>query len=210
MTLEEVRGKKVLEVGSCDVNGSVRAVIEMLQPAEYIGIDIERGPGVDRVCRAEDLEKVFGNNVFDVVISTCVLEHVRYWKQALLNMKRVCKPGGIIIMIVPHTWAYHGHPSDYWRYSLEDIKHIFSDFDIMQLDEDSGMKRLVYVKAKKPDDFQEQRIEDYQLYSVITGRRERELVPHDFKKLRYRLLVLKSNLVIFLLKVGGKIFSRPN
>ena len=43
-TVEEFRGKKVLEIGSRYVNGSVRPFVErFLMPASYVGIDIEQG-----------------------------------------------------------------------------------------------------------------------------------------------------------------------
>jgi SAM-dependent methyltransferase len=210
LLLDNVQGKKVLEVGSCDVNGSIRSVVEILKPEEYIGIDIASGPGVDIICRAEDLVKQFGENSFDFIISTCVLEHVRHWKTAIKNMKKVCKKDGLIIIVVPYKWAFHGHPSDYWRYSKEDVENIFSDFKILQINEDKGMKKLVYVKAQKPNDYKEYDISDYKLYSVVTGNKVTGLTEHDFKQLRFKLLVFKSKLVVFLLDIGRKIFSRPN
>lgn len=75
ITIDEVKNKKVVEVGSFNVNGSLRAVIEMLDTAEYIGTDIVEGPGVDEVCPAQDLVKKFGDNSFGIVVSTCVLKN---------------------------------------------------------------------------------------------------------------------------------------
>ena len=60
LTREEVRGKRVIDVGSYDENGSVRYVFEFLDPAEYVGIDIVEGPGVDMICSAEHLVERFG------------------------------------------------------------------------------------------------------------------------------------------------------
>lgn len=40
LTLAQVRGKFVLEVGSLSVNGSVRQFVETLEPGKYIGVDI--------------------------------------------------------------------------------------------------------------------------------------------------------------------------
>ena len=60
LNLEEIKGKKIIEVGAYDVNGSLRPIIESwAEPAEYIGVDIVRGPGVDVVCMAERMINVF-------------------------------------------------------------------------------------------------------------------------------------------------------
>ena len=52
---EDVRGKRVVEAGAYDYNGSARSYLESLGPASYTGTDAQDGPGVDLVCPAEDL-----------------------------------------------------------------------------------------------------------------------------------------------------------
>ena len=37
---EEIKGKRVIEVGSLDVNGSLQKVIKSWKPAKFIGVDI--------------------------------------------------------------------------------------------------------------------------------------------------------------------------
>ncbi len=93
--IEHFSRKRVLEVGSAYVNGSVRPLIERFcSPAEYIGADIQPARGVDVVLPAERLMDHFGPESFDVVISTEMLEHVRDWRKVIINMKDVLKPGG--------------------------------------------------------------------------------------------------------------------
>jgi hypothetical protein len=48
----DIEGKRVLELGSYIVNGSLRDIILKFGPKEYIGVDIVPGPGVDVVCGA--------------------------------------------------------------------------------------------------------------------------------------------------------------
>jgi len=94
---EEFENKRILEVGSRYVNGSVRPLIEkFFNPKEYIGVDIEKGKFVDVVCDAENLVDYFGRETFDVVISTELLEHVKDWRKVINNMKEVLKPNGYI------------------------------------------------------------------------------------------------------------------
>src|ERR1043165_8630284 len=94
----DVEGKRVLEVGSLDVNGSVRGDVMALRPAEYVGVDLRPGPGVDLICDAGDLVARFGDDAFDVVISTELLEHARDWRRIVSNIKRVTRPGGLMIV----------------------------------------------------------------------------------------------------------------
>ena len=94
---EEFNNKRVLEVGSKYVNGSVGPLIERFcEPREYIGIDIEPRKYVDLILPAEKLLDHFGAESFDVVISTELLEHVRNWRIVINNMKGVLKRGGYI------------------------------------------------------------------------------------------------------------------
>ena len=134
---EDIQGKRVIEAGSCDINGSLRALVKSYHPCEYIGIDIERGPGVDIVCRAEDILDRFGKESFDVVISTELMEHVLDWRKVIHNFKNICKAGGTILITTrSRGHPYHGHPYDFWRYEIEDMKYIFSDCITEKLEKD--------------------------------------------------------------------------
>ena len=206
LTKQEVKGKKVIEVGSYDVNGSLRYLTELLEPAEYIGVDIVEGPGVDLICPGEKLVEKFGKDSFDVVLSTCVLEHVRDWKGYISNLKNVCKPNGIILVIAPSVWVFHEFPYDFWRYKKSDIENIFSDCDILILDEDPMPPSLVYAKIKKPEKFTEKNLSDYQLYSVICNKKKSEIEDKNFKSFYFRYLFIKSKIKNFLIKVGRRIF----
>ena len=195
LTREELNGKRILEVGSYNVNGSLRYVIGLADIADYTGADIVEGPGVDIVCPAEKLVDKFGKDKFDIVVSTCVLEHIIDWKTAVSNIKNVCKPGGMIMIILPSKWPFHEHPNDFWRYQLEDVRNIFSDCEILHMDEDAGSrKRMVYAKIIKPKKFIENDLAEYSLYSMVTNRRLRELREKDFRNLRYRKFVLSGKM----------------
>ncbi len=204
---EEVEGKRVLEVGSCDVNGSLRYIVELLEPAEYVGVDMSEGRGVDIVCPAENLVEFFGKESFDVIISTCTLEHIRNWKTAVSNIKNACRRNGLILLVVPSKFPFHEFPYDYWRYEKEDISNIFSDHRILSLEEDTAKMSNIYAKLQKPDSFSEKTLLDYELHSVVVNKRIIELRDHDFDSLYFRTLLLKHRARIFVAKVGRMLFG---
>jgi SAM-dependent methyltransferase len=185
---EEFAGRRVLEVGSKFVNGSVRPLIEKFcKPREYVGIDIEAGKYVDVVLPAERLVEYFGPESFDAVISTDVLEHVFDWRTVVNNMKAVLKPGGFIYITVPSKgYPYHAYPHDYWRYEIEDMEKIFGDFEIIAL-EKNWEAPGVFLKARKPKSLSPNDLSQIELYSIVLGRRTREIVGMDKAPLARRL-----------------------
>lgn len=207
LTEEDIKGKKVIEVGSYDVNGSLRYVVELLKPAKYVGVDITKGPGVDIICPAENLTEKFGKESFDVIIATCLLEHVRDWKKSVSNFKNICKPNGTVLIIAPSQWAFHEFPYDFWRYKKEDIKNIFSDCDILVLEEDPKPPSLVYAKIRKPKIFAEKDLSDYKLYSVICKERRKEINDRDLKTLYFKYLFIKNKVKNILLILGRILFQ---
>lgn len=194
MARDEVAGKKVIEVGSYNVNGSLRPIIENWGSAGYIGVDRVKGPGVDKVCRVEDIVDEFGRESFDIVIATELLEHVLDWRKAISNLKRICRPGGIIIITTRSCgFGYHAHPFDFWRYEVSDMKEIFSDFKILSLQKDP-QDPGVFLKAGKPLNFQERDLSLYQLYSIIGNRRVREIEKRDYRSLHYLKLYFSDKI----------------
>jgi SAM-dependent methyltransferase len=94
-------GTRVLEVGSLDLNGSVR---ELFVEAVYTGLDLGPGPGVDVVCDGADYDAPDGS--YDVVLSTEAFEHTPRWPEVFQNMTRLVRSGGLVFM----TCASTGRP----------------------------------------------------------------------------------------------------
>ena len=90
---EAFRRSRVLEIGSLDINGSVR---QFFDDCDYLGIDVGPGPGVDVVCEGQKFEGPDG--AFDTVISCECMEHNPYWRETFRNMVRLCSPGGLVLM----------------------------------------------------------------------------------------------------------------
>ncbi len=84
---------RVLEVGSLDINGSVR---ELFSGCDYTGVDLQPGPGVDVACPGHLLALPTAS--FDTVISAECFEHNPFWRETLANMLRMTRPGGLVII----------------------------------------------------------------------------------------------------------------
>ncbi|MEM3563683.1 MAG: methyltransferase domain-containing protein [Candidatus Jordarchaeaceae archaeon] len=207
--LEEFEGKRILEVGSKYVNGSVRPLVEkFLSPREYVGVDVELGRYVDVVLPAEKLLEYFGEKSFDVIISTELLEHVRDWRLVINNMKKILNLNGhIYITTRSYGFHYHCHPYDFWRYELDDMRSIFSDFKIECLKRDHEAPG-VFLKAAKPPKWIPNDLSNITLYSMILGRRTKSIpdlseMPLS-RKLELKLLNKGSNWLKWLLTKSSK------
>lgn len=86
-------GQHVLEVGSLDINGTVRDFFT--NNSTYIGVDVGPGPGVDVVAQGQDL--TYDDGEFDVTVSAECFEHNPYWKETFTNMARMTRPGGLVL-----------------------------------------------------------------------------------------------------------------
>ena len=90
---DHFNGTTVFEVGSLDINGSIRSFFD---GATYTGVDVGAGPGVDIVTGGQLVD--LPSESSDVVVSCECLEHNPYWVETLSNMFRIAKPGGLVIM----------------------------------------------------------------------------------------------------------------
>jgi SAM-dependent methyltransferase len=87
-----VSGGRVLEIGSYDVNGSVRRIFG--NAGTYVGVDLHEGPGVDRIGFGHEVADPDGS--FDAAISGECFEHDPHWRETLANMVRLVRPGGLV------------------------------------------------------------------------------------------------------------------
>ena len=100
----DFKSKKILEIGSYDVNGSVR---QFFPYAEYIGVDLIGGPGVDLICEGDKIPHE--DHIYDISISCECFEHNPAWAETFGNMYRMTKEGGLVIFTCATTGrAEHG------------------------------------------------------------------------------------------------------
>jgi len=122
--------KSTLEIGSYNINGSVREFFT----GKYVGIDLEDGPGVDRVMSSYDLRKEYEAESFDVVVSTEQLEHDPKPWETMHNVKHVLKPGGFLVVTARGNGFKRHNEPDYYRFAKEAIGPLFELADVEPLD----------------------------------------------------------------------------
>jgi SAM-dependent methyltransferase len=128
---------RVLEVGSRDVNGSVRPLFHGV--ASYTGVDFIEGPGVDLVLDAHRLTSAFPPDSFDVVVSTEMLEHDSEFWTSMAMMGEVLKPGGLLLITARGNGFWiHGYPHDYYRFLPESFNCLlrYAGCDALEVTED--------------------------------------------------------------------------
>lgn len=95
---------------------------------EYIGLDFP-SEGHDHSNEIIDViydgkTIPFGDNSFDSIFSSEVFEHVFNLEEILIELFRVLKPGGIILITCPFAIGEHEQPNDYARYTSFALKHL--------------------------------------------------------------------------------------
>ncbi|WP_336514099.1 class I SAM-dependent methyltransferase [Pollutibacter soli] len=114
----------------------------LFKVSNYIGVDF-KGEGetysqekVDVFYDGKTLP--FEDNYFDAIFSSEVFEHVFNLPEILMELKRVLKPGGRILVTCPFAYGEHEIPNDYARYTSFAMKYMF---------ESNGFKILVQDKT---------------------------------------------------------------
>jgi predicted O-methyltransferase YrrM/SAM-dependent methyltransferase len=112
-TYVELPLAKILEIGSYNVNGTLR---DCAPPgAIYVGVDLSPGPGVDIVLEDPHLLP-FADKHFDAVVSSSCFEHDPMFWVTFMQAVRVTKTGGFIYINAPSNGSYHTVPFDNWRF----------------------------------------------------------------------------------------------
>lgn len=154
LTEADVRGKRVVEAGGLNINGSAREAIEALGPESYLSTDMREGAGVDQVCDAADLAAALGKDSADIVISTEMLEHAADWEAAVQGMVALLAPDGLLLLTTRGPgFPLHGYPEDHWRYTPETMTRILDacGLEILRCEPDPDPASPgVFALARKP------------------------------------------------------------
>jgi SAM-dependent methyltransferase len=88
-------------------------------------LDLSTEWGADYAGTAEETGRPDGS--VDLLLCTQVLEHTRAPWQCMREFHRILRPGGKLLITVPHVWFYHPHPGDYWRMTQEGVITLCAD-----------------------------------------------------------------------------------
>ena len=116
-------GALVLDAGAGEMSHAL-----FFSKQRYIGVDLAVGDAswdYGKLDAIADLTALpFRDASFDASINIVTLEHVREPACALREIARTLKPGGRLLLIVPHEWEVHQAPHDYFRYTRHGVAYL--------------------------------------------------------------------------------------
>jgi SAM-dependent methyltransferase len=109
---EDLGDAHVIDVGSCDVNGTYRELFA----GKYVGADVRPGPNVDVIIGSSEWRDM---PEADAVISGQAIEHAADPQEFLETIYSKVKPGGMVCIIAPSAGPGHlpyagDHPTEVW------------------------------------------------------------------------------------------------
>lgn len=144
----ELAGKKVLDIGSYDVNGSNRRWFT----GQYTGLDFRTGPNVDIVSNSWSIP--VEDNFYDVIVSTEMLEHDEFPAATFAEIRRLIKPNGYVILTCRGPgYPEHEYPSDFHRFTPEDLRDwlVHLGFVVLDFSQDEEAPGAFAVGYMSPD-----------------------------------------------------------
>lgn len=85
----------------------------------------------------------FGENKFDTIVLSEVLEHLHSPHLGVENIYRSLKPGGRLILTTPFIFPIHDRPYDFYRYTKYGLEHLLSDFeDVKIMERNSALEAI--------------------------------------------------------------------
>lgn len=121
------KGKRILEIGSREVTGpsSWRAAFS---EAHYVGFDYYPGDNVDIVGDAHKLSTYFDDNEkFDLIFSSAVFEHFAMPWLVSVEISKLLKVGGIVLVETHFSFASHERPWHFFQFSDFGLRVLFSE-----------------------------------------------------------------------------------
>lgn len=118
--------------------------------SEYIGCDVEVSghshinENIDVYYDGKHLP--FDDNSFDGIFSSEVFEHIFNLEEMLMELRRVIKKGGVMLVTLPFVWNEHERPYDFARYTSFGIKDLLerNGFEIVELHKSNTYCEVIF------------------------------------------------------------------
>ena len=97
-------------------------------------MDIDPASGATYIADlCSDNSMVVPDASFDVIVCTEVLEHtLRPW-DAVIELRRMLRPGGVLGVTTPFNFRIHGPAPDCWRFTDDGLRSLLSDFEAVSV-----------------------------------------------------------------------------
>lgn len=117
--LEHVQpGGVVLDIGS-----GHQPYRQLVAEAKLRYLPMDMYPRTDKLAFVGDVQAMpCAQDSVDGILCLQVLEHVPQPFEAIRQLARVVKPGGIVILSLPHLAYLHNQPHDYYRFTHHGIR----------------------------------------------------------------------------------------
>jgi SAM-dependent methyltransferase len=115
--LDDRRSARVLDYGCGDL-----PYRHLFSDADYVAADLPGNPRAAMEISSDGRLSALGEEAFDVVLSTQVLEHVSDPRVYLEECYRVLRPDGRLLLSTHGLMVYHPDPVDYWRWTCAGLQ----------------------------------------------------------------------------------------
>jgi SAM-dependent methyltransferase len=150
------RNRLVLDVAPQDHEGAK----PYFPKAQIETLDIDKESGATYIADlCKNNHKTIPSCRFDFVVCTEVLEHTLQPFNAVNEIERILKPGGMAFVSTPFNFRIHGPLPDCWRFTEHGLRALFTNFEIVSLKTLEDKERFLMpihhtlvVKKRAPKD----------------------------------------------------------